>query len=66
MTKKVDLGNPQVIRCLLCYNSLVHALNPQKKKQNKNKNKTKQNKTQLLTYYKTYGITTLKKTCGWG
>jgi len=23
-------------------------------------------KKKLLTYYKTYGITTLKKTCGWG
>jgi hypothetical protein len=29
--KKVDLGNPQVMRCLLCYNSLVHVFNPNTK-----------------------------------
>ncbi len=57
MTKKVDLGNSQIIRCLLFYNSLVHVLNPNTKKRKRKK---------LLTYYKTYGITTLKKTCGWG
>ncbi len=38
------------MRCLLCYNNLMHALNLN----------TKEIK-RLITYYKTYGITTFKK-----
>ncbi len=38
------------MRCLFFYNSLVHALIPNTKK-----------KGGLITYYKTYGITILKK-----
>ncbi len=45
--KKVDLGNLQVMRCLFCYNSPMHALNPNKKE-----------RKMLITYYKTYGIST--------
>jgi hypothetical protein len=48
--KEVDLGSPQVMTCLLYYNSHVHNLNPNTKERNR-----------LITYYKTYGITTLKK-----
>jgi hypothetical protein len=38
------------MRCLLCYNSFIHAFNPN----------TKEIKS-FITYYKTCGITTLKK-----
>jgi hypothetical protein len=48
--KKIDLGNLQVMRCLLCYNSLMHV----------NNLNTKERKW-LITYYKTYGIIVLKK-----
>jgi len=48
--KEVDLGNLQVMRCLFCYNNPMHALNLN----------TKERKI-LITYYKTYGISTLKK-----
>ncbi len=48
--KKIDPRNLQVMRCLLCYNNLVHARNPNIKK-----------RKGLITYYKTYVITTLKK-----
>jgi hypothetical protein len=48
--KEVDLGNLQVMRCLFCYNNPMHALNLN----------TKERKL-LITYYKTYGISTLKK-----
>jgi len=30
--KEVDLGNLQVTRCLFCYNSPMHALNPNTKR----------------------------------
>jgi hypothetical protein len=49
MIEKLIFGNLQVMRCLLCYNSLVHAFNPN----------TKERKW-FITYYKTYGITTPK------
>jgi hypothetical protein len=49
--RKVDLRNPQVMRCLLCYNSLVHTFNPN----------TKKTKKWFITYYKTPGIIALKK-----
>jgi hypothetical protein len=48
--KEVNLGNSQIMRCLFCYVRLVHSLNLN----------TKERKG-LTTYYRTYGITTLKK-----
>ncbi len=48
--KEVNLGNPQIMRRLFYHGSLVHALNPN----------TKERKG-LIAYYRTYGITTLKK-----
>jgi hypothetical protein len=48
--KKIDLENLQVMRCLLCYNSLIHVISLN----------TKERKW-LITYYKTYGIIVLKK-----
>jgi len=47
---KDDGGNPQVIKCLLGYISFLHAhsLNTEERKV-------------LITYYKTYEFTTLKK-----
>ncbi len=48
--KKIDPRNLQVMRCLLYYNNLVHARNPNIKK-----------RKGLITYYKTYVIMTLEK-----
>jgi hypothetical protein len=48
--KEVNPGNPQIMRCLFCYGSIVHTLNPN----------TKERKG-LITYYRIDGITTLKK-----
>jgi len=49
--KDVDAENRQVMKCLFCYISHVHVPNPS----------SKESKC-FITYYKTYGITTLKKT----
>jgi hypothetical protein len=49
--KDVDGGSPQIMRCMYFYTNHVHAPIPSTKKGKKN----------LITYYKTYGITTLKK-----
>ncbi len=38
------------MKCFFCYNNHVHALNPNTKERNG-----------FITYYKTYGITILKK-----
>jgi len=48
--KEVNPGNPQIMRYLFCYGSIVHTLNPN----------TKERKGRI-TYYRTNGITTLKK-----
>jgi hypothetical protein len=34
--KKIDPGNPSIMKCLVCYNSLVHALNPNTQKKTYN------------------------------
>jgi hypothetical protein len=46
--EKVEGTCHTVMRCILCYVDLVNGLNP----------RTKERKG-LITYYKTYGITTL-------
>ncbi len=43
-------GNPKVMSCLFCYKSHVNVPNLSTKERKK-----------LITYYKTYGITSLKK-----
>jgi hypothetical protein len=48
--KEVDLGSLQVMTWLFYYDSHVHVLNPNTKK-----------RKILITYYRTYGITILKK-----
>jgi hypothetical protein len=48
--KEINPRNPRIVKCLFCYGSLMHALNPN----------TKERKG-LITYYRTYGITTFKK-----
>jgi hypothetical protein len=48
--KEVEFSSHQVMRCILCYHNAINILNP----------RTKQRKG-LITYYKTYGITALKK-----
>jgi hypothetical protein len=48
--KDVDVENPQAMKCLFCYINPMHVPNPS----------TKERKS-FITYYKTYGITTLKK-----
>jgi len=48
--KEVEGVSHQVMRCILCYVDLVNVLNP----------RTKERKY-FKTYYKTFGITTLKK-----
>ncbi len=46
--KEVEATSHQVIICILCYDNPVNILNP----------RTKERKG-LITYYKTYGLTTL-------
>jgi hypothetical protein len=48
--KKVEKASHQIMKCTLCYVNLVNVLNM----------RTKERK-RLITYYKTCGITTLKK-----
>jgi len=48
--KKVEGACHQIMRCILCYVDLVNGLNPRTKK-----------RKGLITYYKTYGITIIKK-----
>jgi hypothetical protein len=48
--KEVEVASHQVMRCILCYDNVVNIPNP----------RTKERKG-LITYYKTYGITALKK-----
>jgi hypothetical protein len=48
--KKVEIGSHQIMRCIMCYDNVVNIPNW----------KTKERRG-LITYYKTYGITTLKK-----
>jgi len=48
--KKVERTCHQIMRCILCYVDLVNGLNPRTKK-----------RKVLITYYKTYGITIIKK-----
>jgi len=48
--KKVEVGSHQVMRCILCYDNVVNIPNPRTKE-----------RTCLITYWKTYDITTLKK-----
>ncbi len=45
--KKIDLGNPQIMRCLFCY---MHVLNPNTK-----------GRKWFITYYESNGIIALKK-----
>ncbi len=52
--KLVNLEQPQIRRCLLCYNALMNV-----------SNRKMQARKGLISYYKTNGITSLKKTCGW-
>jgi hypothetical protein len=52
--KDVDAKHPQVMKCLFCYISPMHIPNPSSKE-----------KKCFIMYYKTYGITTLKKKCGY-
>jgi hypothetical protein len=47
--KEVDRANPQIIRCVLCYNKPMYAFNPNTKE------------TKGHNIFKTFGITTLKK-----
>ncbi len=49
--KKIDPKNPTIMKCLVYYNSPMHVLNPNTKKN-------------LITYCKTYGTILLKETCG--
>jgi len=51
--KEVEKASHQIMRCILCYVNLVNVLNL----------RTKERKG-LITYYKTYGITILKKHVG--
>jgi hypothetical protein len=48
--KEVKATSHQVMRCILCYDSVVNILNVRTKK-----------RKWLITYYKTYGIIVLKK-----
>jgi hypothetical protein len=48
--KDVEMGNPQVIKCIFCYINLVNKFNP-----------SIQHRKRLITYYKTYGVIRLKK-----
>jgi len=48
--KEVEVGSHQVMRCILHYDNVVNILNP----------RTKERKG-FITYYKIYGIITLKK-----
>jgi len=48
--KKVEIGSHQIMRCIMCYDNVVNIPN----------SKTKERRG-LITYYKTYGITALKK-----
>jgi hypothetical protein len=48
--EKVEVASHQVMRCILCYDTVINIFNP----------RTKERK-RLITYYKTYGIITLKK-----
>jgi hypothetical protein len=48
--KLVNLKQPQVMRCLLCYNAHVNVSNPRM-----------QARKGLISYYKTNNITSLKK-----
>ncbi len=48
--ENVERRSPQVIRCILCYASLMN-----------NFNLSTKNKIKYITYYKTHGIINLKK-----
>jgi hypothetical protein len=48
--KKIEVASHQVIRCILCYDNVINIPNP----------KIKERKGSII-YYKTYGITALKK-----
>jgi len=48
--KTVNLEQPQIVRCLLCYNAPMNVSNPRT-----------QTRKGLIAYYKTNGITFLKK-----
>ncbi len=48
--KKVEIRSHQVMRCIVCYDNVVNIPN----------SRTKERRG-LINYYKTYGITTLKK-----
>jgi hemerythrin-like domain-containing protein len=48
--KEVEVGSHQVMRCILRYDNVVNILNPRTEK-----------KKGFITYYKIYGIITLKK-----
>ncbi len=48
--KEVEVASHQVMRCILCYDNAINISNPI----------TKERKG-LITYYKNYGIITLKK-----
>ncbi len=47
---KVEVASHHVMRCILCYDTIINISNP----------RTKERKG-LITYYKIYGITALKK-----
>jgi predicted phage tail protein len=47
--KKVEITSHQVMRCILCYHNVVNIFNSRTQK-----------RKGLITYYKTYGIITLK------
>ncbi len=48
--KEVEIANHLVMRCIMCYIDTINVFNP----------RTKERKG-LITYHKTYGITTSKK-----
>ncbi len=48
--KEVEVANHQVVKCIMCYVDTINVFNP----------RTKERKG-LITYYKTYDITILKK-----
>jgi len=48
--EKVEVASHQVMRCILCYDIVINISNPRIKE-----------RKGLITYYKTYGIITLKK-----
>jgi hypothetical protein len=48
--KKVEATSHQVMKCILCYDNVVNILNARIKE-----------RKGLITYYKTYGITIIRK-----